>query len=216
MFGINNIGIPKYEDGKVITIYAPRELYDVLSSKMKNLQKKTNSGNIAIPYIAEKNIKLTNAGKLTGAEFSTNMLDSIAKYAARAKLPIKQAIGLAAQESSLGNANTEGYIPQKERGVIYGSSLISNWSHSRDNPYRDLIVTSEIQAGLRDSNTRNGELELTREEKRKVSLIQKKDYLILRKKYRILILILMYQSMVLDYLSRESIMLKIKTILRML
>lgn len=60
-------------------------------------------GNERIPYIKEKEIKLTNAGKLTGAKLSTNQLDSIAKYASKAGLPIKTALGLVGQESAFGN-----------------------------------------------------------------------------------------------------------------
>lgn len=60
-------------------------------------------GNERIPYIKEKEIKLTNAGKLTGTRLSTNQLDSIAKYASKAGLPIKTALGLVGQESAFGN-----------------------------------------------------------------------------------------------------------------
>lgn len=60
-------------------------------------------GRERIPYIKEKEIKLTNAGKLTGARLSTNQLDSIAKYASKAGLPIKTALGLVGQESAFGN-----------------------------------------------------------------------------------------------------------------
>jgi hypothetical protein len=60
-------------------------------------------GNERIPYIKEKEIKLTNAGKLTGTILSTNQLDSIAKYASKAGLPIKTALGLVGQESAFGN-----------------------------------------------------------------------------------------------------------------
>ena len=64
---------------------------------------KNKSGNERIPYIKEKEIKLTNAGKLTGTRLTTNQLDSIAKYANRAGLPIKTALGLVGQESAFGN-----------------------------------------------------------------------------------------------------------------
>lgn len=60
-------------------------------------------GNERIPYIKEKEIKLTNAGKLTGIRLSTNQLDSIAKYASKVGLPIKTALGLVGQESAFGN-----------------------------------------------------------------------------------------------------------------
>ena len=56
-----------------------------------------------IPYIKEKAVKLTNAGKATGAKLSTNLLDSIADNAYRAKLPIRKALGIAFKESTFGN-----------------------------------------------------------------------------------------------------------------
>lgn len=59
--------------------------------------------NERIPYIKDKEIKLTNAGKLTGTILSTNQLDSIAKYASKVGLPIKTALGLVGQESAFGN-----------------------------------------------------------------------------------------------------------------
>lgn len=64
---------------------------------------KNKSGNERIPYIKEKEIKLTNAGKLTGTKLTTNQLDSIAKYANKVGLPIKTALGLVGQESAFGN-----------------------------------------------------------------------------------------------------------------
>lgn len=50
---------------------------------------KNKSGNERIPYIKEKEIKLSKAGKLTGIKLTTNQLDSIAKYANKVGLPIK-------------------------------------------------------------------------------------------------------------------------------
>lgn len=61
------------------------------------------SGNERIPYIKEKEIKLSKAGKLTGIKLTTNQLDSIAKYANKVGLPIKTALGLVGQESAFGN-----------------------------------------------------------------------------------------------------------------
>lgn len=55
-----------------------------------------------IPYIPEKEITLTNAGNLTGVTLSTNMLDSIAKYAKRYNFPIMKAISIPATETGLG------------------------------------------------------------------------------------------------------------------
>lgn len=64
---------------------------------------KNKSGNERIPYIKEKEIKLSKAGKLTGTKLTTNQLDSIAKYANKVGLPIKTALGLVGQESAFGN-----------------------------------------------------------------------------------------------------------------
>lgn len=64
---------------------------------------KNKSGNERIPYIKEKEIKLSKAGKLTGIKLTTNKLDSIAKYANKVGLPIKTALGLVGQESAFGN-----------------------------------------------------------------------------------------------------------------
>ena len=121
-------------------------LYEQAIINRDAMRKATNANNRPIPYLKDKHVKLTKAGKLTGAEFSTNMLDSIAKYSARAGLPLIQGIGLAAQESSLGNATSNGYRSQIERGVIYPSTLISNWSAGIDNPWNDLIATANRRA----------------------------------------------------------------------
>jgi hypothetical protein len=56
-----------------------------------------------IPFIREKAIKLTNAGRATGAVLSTNLLDSLADNAMRAGVPIKTAIGISTKETTLGN-----------------------------------------------------------------------------------------------------------------
>lgn len=56
-----------------------------------------------VPFIDEKRITLTNAGRATGAVLSTNLLDSIADNADRAGLPLQTALGLAVKESTLGN-----------------------------------------------------------------------------------------------------------------
>ena len=64
---------------------------------------KNKSDNERIPYIKEKEIKLSKAGKLTGIKLTTNQLDSIAKYANKVGLPIKTALGLVGQESAFGN-----------------------------------------------------------------------------------------------------------------
>ena len=61
-----------------------------------------------IPFIKSKKRTLTNAGLATGAVISENMLDTIAKHADKAGLPIKTALGLAVKESTLGNDTDDG------------------------------------------------------------------------------------------------------------
>lgn len=73
-------GLPKYDNGKGV------------------IYREDN-----IPFIPEKQVKLTNAGLATGAILSTNVLDSIADAAIRQGLDINTAIGLATKESTLGN-----------------------------------------------------------------------------------------------------------------
>lgn len=66
-----------------------------------------HSKSYSIPFIESKRIKLSNAGYATGAVLSENLLDTIAKYANQAGLPIKTALGLAVKESTLGNPTTD-------------------------------------------------------------------------------------------------------------
>lgn len=73
------------------------------SIKSGNFIRKYPVTNYIIPYIPEKHVKLTNAGSATGAEFSTNLLDSIAINAKRAGLDLQTALGIANKESTLGN-----------------------------------------------------------------------------------------------------------------
>ena len=77
------------------------------SIKSGNFKSKYPVTNYIIPYIPEKHIKLTNAGSATGAEFSTNLLDSIAINAKRAGLDLQTALGIANKESTLGNPTTD-------------------------------------------------------------------------------------------------------------
>lgn len=101
------------------------------------LKKEKEDSLQIIPYIPKKRIRLTNAGKDTGAVLSTNMLDSIAKYANKVGLPIQSALGLVGQESTFGN----GY--DRKAKDILPSELISNWSYLADNPYSALLNSAE-------------------------------------------------------------------------
>ena len=81
-----------------------------------NYRFRIKSGNVShptsysIPFIESKRRTLTNAGLATGAVISENLLDSIAKYADAAGLPVKTAIGLATKESTLGNPTDDSSV----------------------------------------------------------------------------------------------------------
>lgn len=65
----------------------------------------------AIPYIEDKEIKVPGVGRV-----STNALDSIAKYAQIAGIPVQDAIGLAAQETNFG-ASLWANMKQPKKGM---------------------------------------------------------------------------------------------------
>lgn len=119
---------------------------------------------VNIPFIESKKRKLTNAGLATGAVLSTNLLDSIAKYATIERLPIKTAIGLAVKESTLGNPTDDSSIYQlmtKEnanyvRGLGTGqhinpgedvdARLLLNYYKDTWNPYNEAIEYAKNKA----------------------------------------------------------------------
>ena len=106
-----------------------QKVVDEIKSKQRTFdQERTDTDRAgAIPYISEKSITLTNAGKDTGVTLSTNVLDSIAKYAKNAELSLSSALGLAGQESTFG----KGY--NAEAKEMLPSTLVSNWNYG--NPY---------------------------------------------------------------------------------
>ena len=108
-----------------------------------------------IPFIEDKAVKLTNAGRATGAVLSTNMLDSIAKYSDITDLPLKRAIGLATKESTLGNPTSDlsrwGIASKQTINKGYDINpehLVSYWKYRERNPFRRLIssIRDRIQA----------------------------------------------------------------------
>lgn len=111
----------------------------------------------AVPYVPEKRMTITTDkdSPVRGATFSENLLDSIAVNANRAGLPFSTALGLAAQESTLGQRGRGvGKSPQSKFGVVSHSDaedskrargisyngvysptlLISNWKQQMENP----------------------------------------------------------------------------------
>lgn len=75
----------------------------------------TTDKSLSIPFIEDKKIKLTNAGKSSGAVISTNLLDSVAKHAAKYNIPFEEAIGIPAYETKLGNYKPYTAIKTKQQ-----------------------------------------------------------------------------------------------------
>lgn len=70
---------------------------------------------LTIPFIEDKKVKLTNAGDATGSVISTNLLDSVAKHAAKYGIPFEEAIGVPAYETKLGNYKPYTFLKTKEQ-----------------------------------------------------------------------------------------------------
>lgn len=87
------------------------------STESSNLEKKMNkmlynstdrvlpNMKYAIPYIEELEVKVPGIGRTT-----TNALDSLAKYAVQAQIPLSEALGLSAQETAFGALPQYNYV----------------------------------------------------------------------------------------------------------
>lgn len=139
-------------DGREIYRRTGTTVFGLYRKKENNLydQQNKKSYSQSIPFIKDKQITLTNAGKLTGAKLSTNMLDSLAKYGAIVGLPVQSAIGLAGQESTFGTLRSE--IAPNDSNPRH---LVNDHAYYEDNPYNDLIWTAMRKAYKIDPNYTN-------------------------------------------------------------
>lgn len=121
-----------------------------------------------IPFISEKFIELSDAGKSTGVGLSTNQLDSIALHAGRSGLDIRDALGIVAQETTFGKYPGTTFITTKEgfnnfssnadpdfrpENFIYAdgvrpSELVNNHHFYTQDPYQSLIGEVSRQTGV--------------------------------------------------------------------
>lgn len=121
--------------------------------------------NFNIPFIEDKRLTLTDAGLATGAIISENLLDSIAKNAVAANLPIKTALGLAVKESTLGNPTDDRSFEKligKDKaqytlrgktaqylnttGLAVNARELVNYYKDTWNPYEDAIEVAKRKA----------------------------------------------------------------------
>lgn len=119
---------------------SPANVRERYADKDAAFRLKYSDRDYTIPFIKDKQIRLSNAGKSTTAKFSTNMLDSIVNSAIQAGLDPYLALGLVAQESEFGNGRNGIGCPIKE------TNLISNWRY-RDTPYIDAEIIALKKAG---------------------------------------------------------------------
>jgi hypothetical protein len=164
-------------DGSV-SIKTPEEYAEYKNQQTLNRRKKIDQKS-AIPFIKEKAITLTNAGRLTGATISTNLIDTIAKYGKEAGVPMSVAFGLPAKESTLAqgergvgtfyghpNANKTWSVetPKGLENSISPAVMVSDWDYFKNNPYSsylnstrkitDEAVEKEKAARMKKSLTR--------------------------------------------------------------
>lgn len=127
-------------------------------------QEQPRHAEVNIPFIEDKRVKLTDAGLATGAVLSTNLLDSIAKYAEIEGIPVKTAIGIATKESTLGNPTDDKTIYKlvpKEKadlmkewgtgqhinpGVDVNARQLLNYYKDTWDPYNEAIAVAEDKA----------------------------------------------------------------------
>lgn len=127
-----------------------RNVHYRYSIKSGNFRHKYPVINYTIPYIPEKHVKLTNAGSATGAEFSTNLLDSIIVNAERAGLDLKTALGIVNKESTLGNPtqDTEN-LAKINKSIRNGVNQAKRYAKDSGKKYKTIIFHEN---GLKDRN----------------------------------------------------------------
>lgn len=122
-------------------------------------------GDVILPFDENKRVVLTNAGRATGAILSTNMLDSLAKYAEMEGLDPWEFIAVDTKESTLGNPTdnqdtynlfskatkdivgrypTEQHLNTNGHDVSARESL--NFWEADSNPYESLLAESSKKA----------------------------------------------------------------------
>lgn len=109
--------------------------YEDIEKRMMNKRREI-AKKYDIPFIPEKEITLTNAGSMTGSKISTNLLDSIYKYSKEANLPLQEAIGLPAQETTFGKYERRGGRALLLKTPNTRPDLItSDWHYAENSPF---------------------------------------------------------------------------------
>ncbi len=152
----------QYNSDGTTTRYSKKDWEDkqeqIMKTRSKEIVEKRKQAErkYYIPYIPEKRVVISSSDKGKGmkdrgAVISTNMLDSIAKYAKKAGISFKDGVGLVAQESTLGNADVRGIgyrydYPNNDNTWTAAYSnyngwspvlLTSDWEYINKNPYYD-------------------------------------------------------------------------------
>lgn len=120
-----------------------KEYQDQLTRRREQIAKQYN-----VPYIKEKEITLSNAGSMTGAKLTTNLLDSIYKYANKVGLPLEEAVGLPAQETTFGkyiHRNGHRFYDNQDRSEYVPHLITSDWRYIGDH-INDYLYKKEINS----------------------------------------------------------------------
>ena len=150
--------VTQYNTDGTKTVFSWKDWQD---KKTKEHEYKVlqNDRKYAIPYIPEKKMTITIDNPKKGSKgitLSENVLDSIAVNAKKAGLPFSTALGIAAQESTIGSnskrsvgrsmqpmlysLNQNSDMEKAAQGISYQgfyspSMLISNWKQIAENPF---------------------------------------------------------------------------------
>lgn len=168
--------VTQYNTNGTITTLTQKQWHDK-KTKEHEYEVLRNDRKYAIPFVPSKKMTITidknsPTRKNAGAVISENLLDSIAVNASKARLPFSTALGIAAQESTLGNNpkrvvgksmlpwlyvlnNSQGQLKNAATSIPYNnmqspSLLISNWNIINENPFAAYHYDS--QGNLRKEN----------------------------------------------------------------
>lgn len=153
--------VTQYNTDGTITTFTQKQWHDK-KTKEHEYSILRNDRKYAIPFIPSKKMTITIDEKSptrnnAGVVISENLLDSIASNASKARLPFSTALGIAAQESTLGYNpkrtvgksmlpwlyvlnNSKGQLKNAAASIPYDnvqspSLLISNWKRINENPF---------------------------------------------------------------------------------
>lgn len=132
----NRKKLSDYADEELDTVDRIFGMKDIINSEIRK-KVNDNSANttdrllklqtlFSIPFVQDKKIKLTNSEHLNGSVLSENLLDSLYKYSTLTGVPLQDALGLPAQETTFGKY--EGFMgPGASDAIVYDIEKDGNY-----------------------------------------------------------------------------------------